>query len=276
MKIGVRAHDYGCKEPEKLAETLCNAGFEACQLALTKAIAGINSLNDVTPEKLEQIESAFLNYNVEISVLGCYVEIGLPNRDDRLSEVDKFLTGLDYAKELGVNLIGTETTYFNISSMEGKLSREETYQNMKDSVLKMIEKAERIGVNVGIETVADHTLHSAEMTRRLLDEVGSKRLHVIFDPVNLILSQQDIERQDEIFSEFIDVVGKDISVLHVKDVVVEDGEKVWRNIGQGDINYAPVIKSLKALPKEIPALREHVRPESANIDIRALKKLTKQ
>ena len=38
MKIGVRAHDYGRMEIERLAEVLHNAGYQAAQLALPKEI----------------------------------------------------------------------------------------------------------------------------------------------------------------------------------------------------------------------------------------------
>jgi len=270
MKIGVRAHDFGKMEPHLLAEAINKAGFSTSQLALTKAIAGVDSLSDVDSSLLEQIKIAFTKHNVEIGVFGCYVEIGLPDKAARLLEVEKFFTGLKYAKSLGAKLVGTETTYFNISSMEGSLSKEETYQNLKDSVLRMIEQAEALGVDIGIETVADHTLCSAELTRRLLDEVNSKRLRVIFDPVNLILTQSDIDRQDEIYKDFIETVGNDVSALHVKDIVIKDFNKLWRNIGKGDINYKRIADWLSTNGLTIPVLREHIKPECADLDRQAM------
>jgi sugar phosphate isomerase/epimerase len=193
----------------------------------------------------------------------------------RLKETRKShgFTQIEVAKELGLNLVGTETTNFGTSSMEGKLSREDTYLNMKDSVLRMVEKAEQLNVNVGIEPVAEHTLYSAEMTRRLIDEVNSAKLRVIFDPVNLILTQSDIEMQEQIFSSFVNLLGEEISALHVKDIVLENGEKIWRNIGKGSINIKPVVDRLLKINPSISALREEVKPESADIDVKALREL---
>jgi len=270
MKIGVRAHDFGRMEPCELAKTIRKAGFETVQLALTKAISGIQAFADVDAAKLERIRRGFDDNGVEIGVLGCYVEIGLPDKDARLLEVEKFLTGLEHAKELGVNLAGTETTRF-LPDLNAE--REPAYQNLKDSVLRMVERAEKLGVDIGIETVADHTLHSPELTRRLLDEVKSKRLRVIFDPVNLILSQIDIERQREIFENFLRIVGGEVAALHVKDIVMENDEKIWRNIGKGDVCYQPVFKWLRENKADIPVLREHVKPDSAETDILAIKQL---
>ena len=43
MKIGVRAHDYGKREIEKMAQLLHEEGYEAAQLALPKVFAGIGA-----------------------------------------------------------------------------------------------------------------------------------------------------------------------------------------------------------------------------------------
>ena len=56
MKIGVRAHDYGKMEIEKMAETLAREGYEAAQLALPKVFSGIDSYDDITGAHLERIK----------------------------------------------------------------------------------------------------------------------------------------------------------------------------------------------------------------------------
>ena len=52
MKYGCRAHDYGCFTAQELAKVLAYNGYNAAQLAMPKAIQGIKSLVDVTPEQL--------------------------------------------------------------------------------------------------------------------------------------------------------------------------------------------------------------------------------
>ena len=272
MKIGVRAHDFGRSEPEILAEAIAGAGFQTTQLALTKAVANVSSLSDVTGEMLCGVRRAFEDSKVEIGVLGCYIEPSYSDKDARLLEVKKFLTGLEYAKELGVNLVGTETTHFDPDPSNEPL-RESAYQNLKDSVLRMVERAETLGVNIGIEAVANHTLNTAVLTRRLLDEVNSRRLRVIFDPVNLILTEADIEGQDKLFADFLGAVGDKISALHVKDIVFENGAKVWRNIGNGNINYPPIFEWLCRNNANLPVLREEVEPKSAETDIMAMRQI---
>ena len=43
MKIGIRAHDFGRLPPVRLAEKMAAQGVEAAQLAIPKAIAGVES-----------------------------------------------------------------------------------------------------------------------------------------------------------------------------------------------------------------------------------------
>lgn len=273
MKIGVRAHDFGRHSEKELPRVLKDAGFDAAQLAITKAIDGINSFNEISPQLLEDIKRSFAESNVEISVMGCYVEIGYSDRDERLRQVDTFLTGLEYAKELGVTLAGTETTNFD-PDPQYESEREKAYQSLKDSVLRMAEKAEKTGVQIGIEPVAEHTLNTAALTRRLLDEVGSDKLKVIFDPVNLILAGT-ANRQEEIYKEFFTAVGDEISAVHVKDVVFENGEKIWRNIGDGIVRYDVIFEWLHANKPDIALLREHVKMDSYMKDIEAMRRLAK-
>lgn len=270
MKIGVRAHDFGRHTPKELSCLIHNAGFEAVQLAPTKAIEGILRWEDITAATLTAIQNSFFQNHVEISILGCYIEPALPDKEKRTQQVKNFLTALTYANELGVPYVGTETTRLNPNT-EANL-RTEHYQYLKDSVLRMVEQAERLNVTVAIEPVADHTLHSAELTRQLLDEVGSDHLKVIMDPVNLIL-EDTVAQQAQIYQTFFRLLGNEIVVAHIKDIVFEAGEKVWRNIGKGCIDLNTVFHWLKENKPQIAVLREHVQPESSSIDIAALKHL---
>lgn len=267
MKLGCRAHDFGRSAPELLSQRVAEAGFETVQLALTKAIEDITAFRDVTPALLERTRRAFETAGVEIAVLGCYVECGHSDRTERLRQVEDFKLGLIHAKELGVGVAGTETTRFPVNASPA--DRESAYQSLKDSVLRMAREAERLEVDIGIEPVADHTLHSPELTARLLEEVNCSRLKIILDPVNLILAET-VREQESIYAAYLEAVGRKLVALHLKDIVFEGEEKVWRNIGQGIVSYKPLFEWLRVHRPDIPLLREHVKPESASADLAAM------
>jgi len=272
MKIGVRAHDFGKQNLDSLAAKIKNAGFDCIQLALTKAIVGVNYFNDITEKLLEEVYQAFDKHELEITVLGCYIEPSVSDKSERFRNVDIFKQGLNHAKKLGVGIVGTETTHLDINATASE--REKVYSLLRDSVLRMVEEAEKVGVYVGIEPVAEHTLNTPELTRRLLDEVNSTQLKVIFDPVNLVLPGT-IHNQSQIFNEMFDHLGNEIEVMHIKDIVIEGGEKTWRNIGDGVIDYALIINRLKTLKPQIRLLREGAKVDSYTRDIDRLKNLLK-
>jgi len=271
MKIGVRAHDFGrFNALDKQAETIKKAGFDCVQYAPAKAIEGLEHFDAITPEVLHEIKGAFVKHDVEITVLGCYIEPSLPDESDRLNNVRIFKDNLSHAKFLGVPIVGTETTGLSIHATYAE--RESAYARLKDSVLRMTEKAEAENVLIGIEPVAEHTLNTPVLTRRLLDEIGSDKLRIIFDPVNMVLPH-NIHQQDHIFKEMLELLGDKIEVMHIKDTAIENKSKAWRNIGKGVINYKLIFNWLKKNKPNIRLLREDVKMDSYDKDISAMKSL---
>lgn len=56
--IGARGHDFGRHTPDELFTSIGKAGFACTQLAYTKAIEGVKSYADVTPELAEATRAA--------------------------------------------------------------------------------------------------------------------------------------------------------------------------------------------------------------------------
>ena len=56
--IGARGHDFGRHTPEELLTSIGKAGFRCTQLAYTKAIEGVKSYADITPELVEATKAA--------------------------------------------------------------------------------------------------------------------------------------------------------------------------------------------------------------------------
>lgn len=101
MKIGIRAHDFGCLPPVRLAEKMAAQGVEAAQLAIPKAIAGVESYAQVTDGLLREIGAAFREHHIDIAVLGCYIEPSLPDEAARKAQLDTFRLGCAVRRSWG-------------------------------------------------------------------------------------------------------------------------------------------------------------------------------
>ena len=99
-RIGCRAHDYGKLPAVALAATLRAKGYNAAQLAMPRAIAGIEDFSHITDKQLAEIRTAFAAQDVEISVLSCYQDLSAPDTDTRRTAVDTVKRTLGCAKLL--------------------------------------------------------------------------------------------------------------------------------------------------------------------------------
>ena len=101
MKIGVRAHDYGRHGVADYAALLKKEGYEAIQLAIPKAFTGIESYSDITEKLCEEIHEEFAKQDIEIAVLGCYMDLGNPDEEIRTQAVKTFKNCLRFNQIIG-------------------------------------------------------------------------------------------------------------------------------------------------------------------------------
>lgn len=267
MKIGLRAHDYGRHTPADIIRSVREDGFEGIQLAFPKAIEGINCHDEVTEELAQEVRKHCLEHGVEITVLGCYIEPSLLDEKEREVHVNRFLRTMDFVKTLDATCIGTETTHFTYPESE----REEVFNILLGSVRKMVEKAEKINVDVAIEPVAKHTLNTPELTARLLKEIPSERLKIIFDPVNLSTAE-NIKDQDNLWDRCFEAFGDKICAVHIKGTKLNDqGELEKTTLKDSDINYAKILSWLKKNKPNVTLLREEIERETAKEDLAFIK-----
>lgn len=271
MYIGLRAHDYGKLPLEELFKRISEDGFHAIQLAIPKAIEGINSLDDVDEKLLQDIKAAMEKYDIKIPVFGCYVELGHRDPVERQKHVNRFLKGMDYAKYLGARCIGSETTHFPLEGSEEE--RREAFEGLVDSVSQIVKKGEEIGLDVAIEPVAMHTLNTPALAKELCDRIGSDRLKFILDLVNL-LTAENIEYQDEVLQECFELWGDKIWALHMKGIKRDaSGNLEKASFEENEAHFEKVMDWVKVNMPETTVLREEIEPDHAKVDYAYMKTL---
>lgn len=268
FRIGVRAHDYGRKTPRELAADISAAGFSSVQLAISKAITGMESdIGRLTPGLAFEIGQAFASNGIDIAVLGCYIEPVHPDESQRALHIQRFKEHLLYARAMGGLVVGTETTMFRGPESE----RDAAFSILLHSVEQLLTEAEKSGAVVGIEPVAVHTLNTPALTRRLLDTFKSEHIKIIFDPVNLI-RPAIVEDHSALLDECFDAFGDQIIALHCKDIVLNAEGKITEVLlGEGKVNYPKLAGYLKTARPGLALLREGANPQTAQKDIDFLK-----
>lgn len=264
IRIGVRAHDFGRLHPDDLARRIAAKGFSSVQLAVNKAIAGLDlHPGDMTPGLAWHIGQAFQRAGVQIAVLGCYINLVHPDPTARAGLMAYFKDHLRHARDFGCAIVATETASLNADwSPHPDNHGEHAFQAMLRSIAELVEEAEHFGVMVGIEGVAHHVLYSPARIRRLLDTIRSPNLQIVFDPVNL-LTPDNYQQQDRVVQESFDLFGDRIAVIHAKDFRPEAGVLRQLRTGQGDFNYRLLMRLLQQRKPGISILLEEANEASA-------------
>ena len=172
------------------------------------------------------------------------------------------------------NMLDAHCVGFSTYGDRGKpgMWTEATWERCLDSVGRLAEQAERAGMDVAAHPHAMAPLCSVERYREMLDRVGSPRLKVLIDIVNLTWPQRVFDTTalvDEVFDE----LGGDIVALHAKDVIISGGSGVSAAKGMGVIHvdeavpgtgfmdFDAIVRRLDMLDHDVTVHVEHFEYE---------------
>lgn len=264
MQLGIRLHDIAKGTLEQRLTIAHEQGFTCGHLALSKVI-GEYSVADsaLTPGFASYLKKLFAKNEIDIAVLGCYLNLANPNQE-KLKEIQhRYMANIRFASLLGCGVVGTETGAPNEAyQFEEACRSEEALKTFITNLTPVVRYAEKMGVIVAIEPVFKHIVHNPARARRVLDEIGSPNLQIILDPVNL-LDASNCDRQKEIVEEAIEVLGRDVAVVHIKDFVVKDGKLISVAAGQGSMDYTELMRFVRKEKPYIHVTLENTAPENA-------------
>jgi len=264
MQLGIRLHDSENLPLEQRLAAVRAQGFTCAHIALAK-LGNVPATNtSMTPGYATYLRRTFETAGIDIAVLGCYLNLAHPDPVKLHELQQRYIAHMRFASLLGCSVVGTETGSPNAEyAFDIEASRtEEALETFITNLKPVVKAAESFGVIVAIEPVYKHIVHSPERASRVLDEIESPNLQIIFDPVNL-LHPDNLDRRDEILGEAMDLLGDDIAIIHLKDYVLEDGEMKAVGCGFGEMKYDDIVKFAVEKKPYIQATLENTKPDTA-------------
>lgn len=264
MQLGIRLHDIKKAPLEERLVIAKEQGFKCGHIALGKVISEYSTDNSaLTPGLALYLKKLFAANDQDIAVLGCYLNLANPNTETMKKTYARYLANIRFAALLGAGVVGTETGAVNEEyKFEEANHSEEALELFIERLKPVVEYAEKFGVILAIEPVAKHIVCNPKRARRVLDSIASPNLQIIFDPVNL-LDINNYENRDDIFAEAMDLLGKDIAVVHLKDFVVDGDELKSVACGTGCMKYDEILRFIKKSKPFIHATLENTNPDNA-------------
>ncbi len=110
INIGVRAHDYGQGSVKEIAERIGQYPVNCVQLALPKSFPFIlEQPGQISPGFGNYVRDVFAEQDINIAVLGCYINPIHPDPVERELSLQRFEEHLQFARDFGCAIVGTET-----------------------------------------------------------------------------------------------------------------------------------------------------------------------
>lgn len=263
MQVGIRLHDVAQGTIEERAHTAREQKFSCAHIALSKLCDYKMTIPELTPGWAMYLKKVFAREDVDIAVLGCYLNLATPDKEALLKTQEIYKAHLRFASILGCGVVGTETGAPNTEyRFEEACHTEEALQTLITNLQPVVRCAENYGVILALEPVYKHIMWNPKQTRKVLDAIDSPNLRIIFDPVNL-LDISNYENREEIFAEAMETFGDEIAMIHLKDFKVEEGKLVSCAAGTGMMNYDAVLKFAKQHKPYVHATLEDTKPENA-------------
>ena len=264
MQLGIRLHDVA---GETLEEKLAHAraqGFSCGHVALSKVISQYSVKDSaLTPGFAMYLKRLFAKYDLDIAVLGNYLNLAHPDPQKLAAIQKRYLAHIRFASLLGCGVVGTETGAPNPAyQYEPACRSDEALDTFITNLKPVVRYAEQMGVIVAIEPVIRHIVYNPRRARQVLDAIGSPNLQIILDPVNL-LDENNAADHRAVVQEAIDLLGEDVAVIHLKDFQVQDGKIVSVGAGMGEMDYTGVMQFIKKEKPYIHATLENTKPDNA-------------
>ena len=259
MKKGIRGHDVSVEGLKNIVIRCKTLDIEYVQLVLEKTVQDFECgkfSNEYAEKIKEQLET------MKIAVLGSYLNLSSSNPDELKTALSKFKEKIKYASILKPLVVGSETGFYGDVMSDESNNTEEAYNHLLKNVREIVAEAEKYNVNIGLEGVHCFVINTPEKMARLIRDIDSPNVKVIFDPVNYI-NIHNYEKQDDMINQMFELLSDKIVVFHAKDFIVEN--EIIKNVipGEGMLNYKLIFDKFKEYGLDIPIISEEISESDA-------------
>ncbi|MBT1167197.1 sugar phosphate isomerase/epimerase family protein [Bifidobacterium simiarum] len=265
INFGARGHDVTWADtPELLAQGLAGYGVHNVQLALPRQFPDL--ADRINPGMGMYFRRVLGERGVDVAVLGCYINMTHPDPDSREAALRRFEAYLANARFFGAPVVASETG--SVDAAPGRFTEENfteaMYQESLASVRRLVDFGARFGIIVGVEPGANHPIYDIATTERLLADVDSPYLGIVFDPTAYTAPDGRTVHdgdQVEITHKALKAFGDRIVAVHIDDFTVSDGLHRC-NVDEGVMDVRGVLEAVSAALPYVPVILEETHDEA--------------
>jgi sugar phosphate isomerase/epimerase len=244
MQLGIFAKTFPGRDPGTVLGAVAGAGFGVAQYNM--ACSGLDPLPDAVPaDALAAIRAASEATGVGLVAVSATFNMIHPDTALRAEGLRRLSHLIAAAPAMGTRLVTLCTGTRDPADMwraHPDNATPEAWRDLTASMTTAIAAADAAGVDLGIEPELANVVASAEAARRLIDEIGSPQLRIVFDAANLF-ERATLAEQRDVVSRSIDLLADRIVMAHAKDRTA-GGDFVAA--GEGILDYRHYLAALRA------------------------------
>lgn len=261
MRLGIFAKTFAGTDPFPVLTAAKAAGYECVQYNM--ACSGLPPLPaDVPPGTAEAISAAMDRTGIEIVAISATYNMSHPDPGVRQQGQRSLEKIAAVAQEVGAPFLtlctGTRDAHDQWRHHPDNATPD-AWRDLVDSMQSALAIADRYDVDLGIEPELANVVDSAAAARRLIDELGSKRLKVVFDAANLF-EAVPVDCQRAVVAEAIDMLADRIALAHAKDRAANG---TFVSAGTGVLDYGFYLRKLREVGFDGPLITHGLSSEEA-------------
>lgn len=223
MRLGIFAKTFSRPTVE---QTLCAvAAADITSVQFNLSVLGLPTVPGSVPaEAIVAIRDAVARSGVELAGISGTFNTAHPDPAVRMAGVARFPVLCEAANALGIPVITLSSGSRDPQDMwryHPDNSTEAAWSDSRDSLTALAAAAVSHGVMLAVEPEHANVLATAALARRMLDEIGSPALGIVFDAANLI--DPDVATQESmqaVITQAVSLLGTDIVLSHAKELTV--------------------------------------------------------
>ena len=253
-----RTHDLGVKGLDAATQKIKECNIDGVQLVAYKFMDEIK----YAPAQLNEQNTALIGKTlkeagIEVGLIGAYFNPVHSDKDKVARCKSIFKEYLKYSKNLGCNIVGSETGSFNDDKWTyNPLNRtEDALNTVIETFSELAAYAKSVGAYVGMEGAAGHVCWNVATLKRAVDAINADNIKIIFDIYNY-LDAGNYANYIDILDEGLKTFAGKIHVFHIKDCVFVDGKLKQVAPGKGMFDFDKILGKIKAYDKDATLVLE--------------------
>src|SRR5271165_3954478 len=266
-QLGVFAKHISRETPEELFDALAGFGFDCTQF--NAACLGIPALPDQMDAALwSRAARAAQRAGVRVVALSATFNLLDENKFRLTDNFRRMKVLAQGATIFGTDLLTLCSGTRNQQDMWAYHPQNRSpaaWQEMVDGMRRALEIASEHDLNLGIEPEVANVVSSANDGVRLITELESSRIRIVFDPANLYRPPANPRRDGHEITHALTLLGDRTAIAHCKDIAAspekgaghQHGEELYTHVavGTGILDYRHYISELRRLaPTGVPLI----------------------